>query len=66
MPKTTSQQLEQRLTRVEQELAKVKASLNARQTVPWYQQIVGDFEGDEDHRKIVRLGRQIRQEKRKG
>lgn len=66
MTKATQQHLEQRLTRVEQELANVKASLKIPRTEPWYQQIVGDFEGDEDHRQIVRLGRQIRQGKRKG
>lgn len=62
----TSNTLDERLTRVEQELAKVQKSLATQQVQPWYQQIVGDFEGDKDHRQIVRLGRLIRQEKLKG
>ena len=65
MSKTTSQ-LDERLTRVEQELAKMQNSLASQRPQPWYQQIVGDFEGDKDHRQIVRLGRLIRQEKLKG
>ncbi len=65
MPKTT-QQLDARLTRVEHELAELKASLSGKRVEPWYRQIVGDFEGDRDHREIVRLGRLIRSGKLKG
>ena len=65
MSKTT-QELDARLTRVEQELAQVKASLAKRPSEPWYRQIVGDFAGDKDHREIVRLGRLIRSGKLKG
>ena len=65
MSKTT-QQLEARLTRVEQELAELKAALTKNRAEPWYRQIVGDFAGDEAFREIIRLGREIRRGKRKG
>ena len=65
MSKTT-QELEVRLTRLEQELAEMKASLSKKSAEPWYRQIVGDFAGDKDHREIVRLGRLIRSGKLKG
>ncbi len=62
----STQELEARLTRLEHELAAVKASLSKRKAAPWYRQILGDFEGDKDHREIVRLGRLIRSGKLKG
>jgi hypothetical protein len=62
----TLQQLEARLTRVEQELAELKASLKAKQEKPWYLEIAGAFAGDEDYKEIMRLGRLIRQGKLKG
>ena len=65
MSKAT-QELELRLSRVERELAEVKASLSQGKAEPWYRQIVGDFAGDKDHREIVRLGRLIRSGKLKG
>jgi len=58
-------QLEARLTRIEQELAELKASLLPRQTEPWYRQIVGDFAGDEAFREIIHLGQRIRSGKLK-
>ena len=62
----TNQELDARLTRVEEELANVKATLAKRRSEPWYCQIVGDFAGDKVHREIVRLGRLIRSGKLKG
>jgi hypothetical protein len=61
----TPDQVEARLARIEQELADLKAALNARRTGPWYRQIVGDFAGDEAYAEIVRLGRRIRSGKLK-
>jgi hypothetical protein len=62
MAKTT-QQLDARLTRVEKELAELKAALAGAQAVPWYRQIVGSFAGDKAFAEIVRLGRLIRRGK---
>jgi hypothetical protein len=62
----TPDQLEARLARIEQELAELRAALNARRTGPWYRQIVGDFAGDEVFAEIIRLGRRIRSGKLKG
>ena len=62
----TTKELEARLTRVEREVAAVKASLAKRGSDPWYRQIVGDFAGDKDHREIVRLGRLLRSGKLNG
>ena len=56
----TNQQIEARLTRLEKELAELKAALAKKQGVPWYRQIVGDFAGDKAFAEIVRLGRLIR------
>jgi hypothetical protein len=58
-------QLKARLTRIEQELAELKASLPSQQIEPWYRQIVGDFAGDEAFREIIRLGSHIRSGKLK-
>ena len=57
---TLPKHLETRLTRIEQELAELKAALKARRTGPWYRQIVGDYAGDEALREIARLGQRIR------
>jgi hypothetical protein len=60
--------IEERLDRLEKELAELKAVLarQAQAGVPWYRQIVGDFAGDEAYAEIVRLGRLIRTGKHKG
>ena len=62
----TTQQLEARLSRVEKELAELKAAHSGRRGEPWYRQIVGDFAGDKAFAEIVRLGRLIRRGKLKG
>jgi hypothetical protein len=61
----TNQQLAQRLTRVEKELAILKAQVHD-QDVPWYRRIKGDFARDRDFAEILRLGRLIRRGKIKG
>jgi hypothetical protein len=62
----TTRQLEARLTRVEKELAELKARLDEKPAKPWYREIVGSFKGDEAFAEIIRLGRLIRQGKLKG
>jgi hypothetical protein len=61
----TTQQLDARLTRVEKELAELKAGLVEADARPWYRQIVGSFAGDKAFAEIVRLGRMIRRGKLK-
>jgi hypothetical protein len=65
MPQTT-RQLEERLKRVEQDLAELKAAVAGKPRKPWYREIVGVFAGDEAFAEITRLGRLIRQGKIKG
>jgi hypothetical protein len=65
MPRTM-QQLEERLTRVESELAELKAALPRKPSSPWYRQIVGDFAGDKALLEIIRLGQKIRRGKGEG
>lgn len=61
----TMQQVEQRLRKVEQDLAELKAALVPDYKQPWYRQIAGTFANDSVYREIVRLGRLIRQGKLK-
>ncbi len=61
----TTKQLEDRLAYVEKELAALQALVANRRAEPWYRQVVGDFEGDPAFAEISRLGRLIRQGKRK-
>lgn len=65
MPRST-QQLEARLSKVEKELAELKAAISDRKSQRWYRQIVGVFAGDDAFAEIIRLGRLIRQEKIEG
>jgi hypothetical protein len=65
MPPST-RQLEERLQRVEKELAELKAAVAGKPGKPWYREIVGVFAGDKAFAEIVRLGRLIRQGKIKG
>lgn len=57
---TDSQQLEHRLSEIENELERLKSAVFQRDKLPWWRQIVGDFEGDEEYAEIVRLGQQLR------
>ena len=63
---TTTRQLEERLKRVEKELAELKARLDGKPGKRWYHEIVGVFAGDKAFAEITRLGHLIRQEKLKG
>ncbi len=63
---SATKELEARLSRVEKELAELKASLVQKRSERWYRAIVGDFAGDKTHREISRLGRLIRSGKLKG
>jgi hypothetical protein len=62
----STRQLEERLARVEKQLAELQATLRASSAEPWYRQITGDFAGDKAYAEIVRLGRLIRRGKLKG
>jgi len=58
-----NQQIEARLSRLEKELADLKAALTREQAAPWYRRIVGDFAGDEppsDSDRVERLVSQLR------
>jgi hypothetical protein len=55
-PRSTPQ-LEERLARIEKELAEIKAALPTKRAEPWYRQIVGDFAGDKAYREIIRRGK---------
>ena len=61
-----TEKLEQRLARVEKEVAEIKAALSGKQIQPWYRQIVGSFACDPAFAEIIRLGRLIRRGKLKG
>jgi hypothetical protein len=56
----SKQHLEARLSRIEQELANLRAAIPRKSKDRWYRQIVGDFVGDEAFAEIVRLGRRKR------
>ena len=58
-------QLEERVARLEKEFDEFKATMPGRKKKPWYEEIVGDFEGDNAFEEIVRLGAQIRKADRK-
>lgn len=61
----TMQTVEQRLRKVEKDLAELKAALAPNHKQPWYRQIAGTFANDPVYREIARLGRLIRQGKLK-
>ncbi len=63
--RTTMRDVEQRLRKVEKDLAELKAALAPDHEQPWYRQIAGTFANDPVYREIVRLGRLIRQGKLK-
>jgi hypothetical protein len=63
--RTTIREVEQRLRKVEKDLAELKAAMAPDRKEPWYRQIVGTFANDPVHREIVRLGALIRRGKLK-
>ncbi|HMC63317.1 MAG TPA: hypothetical protein VKI65_00100 [Gemmataceae bacterium] len=64
MTADTLRQLEERVTRLEEELREVKALLPHQARKPWWERTAGMFEGDEAFAEIVRLGQKIRREER--
>ncbi|MGO9920017.1 MAG: hypothetical protein ACLQIB_35660 [Isosphaeraceae bacterium] len=59
------QELEKRMTSLEQEMRQLKAELGGGHKVPWYRQILGQFKDDPAFDEIVRLGRRIREAERR-
>ena len=57
-------QLEERLRRVEAELAELKNAKPKGDSRPWYRQIAGQFNNDPVFEEIVRLGKEIRDQER--
>lgn len=57
---TEMEQLERRVAKVEKELAELKSAVLQQDGVPWWRQILGDFEGDQDYQEIARLGQELR------
>ncbi len=60
------QSVEQRLRRLEKDLAELKAALAVDDKQPWYRQILGSFANDPAFAEIVRLGQLARRGKLKG
>lgn len=61
---TKLSQIEERLRRVEAELAELKQSKQREDAVPWYRKIAGQFDNDPVFDEIVRLGKEIRDSER--
>lgn len=57
-------QLEERLQRVETELAELKKAQPKADSRPWYRQAAGQFKDDPVFDEIVRLGKEIRDAER--
>jgi hypothetical protein len=58
--------LDKRLKQLEVEVERLKAQIGRNRRVPWYRQILGQFENDPVFDKVVQLGRGIREAERKG
>lgn len=52
--------LEQRVARLEKQMALLARQSQNAGNADWLSEILGKFEGDRDFHEIVRLGRQIR------
>ena len=61
---TKLSQIEERLRRVEAELAELRQSKQREDSVPWYRKIAGQFDNDPVFDEIVRLGKEIRDNER--
>jgi len=59
-----TEQLVQRVSNIEKELANLKSAVFRRDKVPWWRQILGEFEGDQEYAEIVRLGQELRRDER--
>lgn len=53
-------QLEQRLSRLEADFRSWKKSAAAKDSRPWYEQILGTFDNDPGFEEMIRLGKEIR------
>lgn len=56
--------IEERLRRVEAELAELKKTQQRDDGLPWYRKIAGQFDNDPVFDEIVRLGKEIRDSER--
>ena len=62
MMASSRSELEQRVTDLEAEVSDLKRKLDALDTFqPWWEQIVGTFEGDPIYDEAMKLGRHYRQ-----
>ena len=52
--------LEERVRRLEVELGRMQKSAQKPDSRPWYEQILGTFDGDPGFDEMVRLGKRIR------
>lgn len=57
---TNVAQLEQRLSRLEAEFHSWQKSAEAKDSRPWYEQILGTFDNDPGFDEMIRLGKEIR------
>jgi hypothetical protein len=56
-----TEHLEQRVAEIERELARLRSVVLQTDKTPWWRQLIGEFEGDDDYAEIARLGSQLRQ-----
>jgi len=58
------QLLNERVTQLEQELARLQSQVNGGSSSPWWDRVAGRFENDSTYDEIVRLGREYREAQR--
>ncbi len=54
--------LEERVERLERQLATISSRLSENSHKPWWEKIAGVFENDPDFEEILALGREIREQ----
>jgi hypothetical protein len=64
MPEQTIQQLDRRLSRLEEEVRQLKKMAATDEKGHWWQRIAGRYKGDEVSMEMDRLGRRIREAER--
>ena len=52
--------LEVRVHNIEKELAELRTVVEKNYREPWWRQIVGQFEGDDEYATIIQLGSELR------